>query len=234
MPAHEPKTRTVEQALAWEIFRTHVRIATDVDSLMILTDDFAKMDKSQASFAYNRAKKTLEDAGYYSDPKWFKKGFGPMGHKQRREFLEVFRHVSPTLLPQLKDALLNEDTHRLKNRKRPYVNLPVSIRETPAYIVPAVADTDSGALTDPKPKKVKKSNNKTAEMSTPVDRETEEVVPSAAALTAVAAVTPEVQAEAAKSIKAARLADAMQHPSFGLLTKVQQQSVRDDWLALLK
>ena len=42
-----------------------------------------------------------------------------------------------------------------------------------------------------------------------------------------------VKEETVKSIRASRLADAMQQPTFSLLSRQEQQAIREEWLALL-
>ena len=219
-----PKPKTAEQVAAWFVYKSSVRQAQDMGSLLKHTEEYAKVDKGQASFAYNRAKKALEDLGYLRDPKWTKKGFGAMGIKMRSEFFESFKVINSDTLPLMKDALLNEDTHRLKSRKR-YRHSEPCLPELPAaHFIPTLPEEISSM---PKPKKIKKTSDKSA----PGDMDN--LASATAALTAVAAAAPEVQAEAAKSIKSTRLADAMNHASFQLLSKAQQQAVRDEWISLL-
>lgn len=225
MPAHVAKTRTPEQVTAWLTYTVCVRQATSIDNLIELTEELSLTDKGQASFAYNRAKKAMEELGYFEGPKWYKKGYGPMTNKLRIEFYEILRGVNPEALTILKEALLNEDSHRLKSKKRP---LFIPSLEKPSVVAPLANTVDT---TTPKSKKYKKNSVLVAAAATPGASDN---TSSSSVLTAAAAAAPEVQEEAAKSIKASRLADAMQHASFTLLTKAQQQAVRDDWLALLK
>ena len=208
-------------------FSAAIQAATTINDLIAAIQTYSEVDKSRGSRAYNRAKLVLEEREYLKDVKWKNKGWGSMGVLRRAEFLEVFRNVPTSDIPVLKSALLNELPRSFikkakKVTKRNYDLTMEEDRNAPAQLY----SSTGAAFATVSSKKAKTNTNSSTDV---VDPSENLPVISLSDL----ANNPEVQFEAAKSIKATRLADAMQHPSFLLLTKQQQQTVREEWLTLL-
>ena len=206
--------KTPMQIAAWETYCADIKRCNTAAELLRATHAYAGIDKACGSRAYNRAKKAMEILGYFADKKWEKKGFGAMGVKLREDYYNVFLTILDGDLHYVKIALLNQLPQSFLNMKKGSM---VS-RETLQHTL-----LQQDEALQPCAKRAKTAHDGDASMP-----------PAAVSVVALAAESALVMEESAKSVRAARLADAMQHPSFGLLTKQQQMDVRDEWLSMLQ
>ena len=204
------KPKTPAQAKGWEIFKKSVASATDGNGILRALLDFEVADKAQAAFAFNRAKKMFESLGRLKDEFWVR-GYGSMGLK-KRIFFEEFKLVHLAHLPKLKEIVL---TPTASGEKKKHL---FQFESAPATILPnskpVVVNVTGG-------KKSKK--RKAEELAASIDTSQLEKISDGASYNGI------IEFEQVRSIKAARLADAMNHPSFQQLSKSQQNAIRQEY-----
>jgi hypothetical protein len=224
-PGYVPiKPKTPEQLQAWETFKYEVANAASGNDILEATLKFEAVDKAQAAFAFNRGKKLLEGLGKLVDEKW-ERGYGCMG-KLKQEFYVEFSKVEPEHLPMLKDVMMCPTSSGDKKKKPSQIAAKIAKANGGVGIILPTEDM----LADKAFKKRKQSpasvaaTNEFAEllsmdMNLPMSHDADGADMS--------------ESERIRSIKAARLADAMQHASYNLLSKAQQQAIRQEWMSVL-
>jgi hypothetical protein len=231
----ELAAKTAEEDAAFVIFTAAVNQASTINELLEANQNYFMVDKSRGSRAYNRAKLVLEERGALRDRKWERKGWGAMGARMRNQFIEAFSSLTSEDVQTLKTAFNNELPRSFKRKAqkaklRNYAQLAVAAMEPVMHSLLSEPTSSSSGSGDGVDVTTSPPASKRAKPSTPTGGG---VTAGEAQVVADLSSSVEVQLEAAKSIKAKRLADAMQHASFLLLTKQQQQTVRDEWLSLL-
>ena len=216
------KPKTPEQARGWEEFKVAVAAATTGTEVLDATIRFEVADKAQAAFAFNRAKKVLLGLGVLQGEKW-KKGFGNMG-KIKLELFDAFRRLDPTYLELLKRNIV---TPSASGEKKKTLNPPI-----PAAIVhvpinaPAAPSTSAG-------KKRPRESQSTAAASTSVAVATASVSIRKPAASSIGDAPVTLESETIRSMRCQRLQDAINHPSFAMLSKTQQNFVRQEYMVAL-
>lgn len=199
---------SVRDAAQWEAYCAAVRAGENIADYINATDDYAKIDKSQGSRAYNRAKKAMEILGYFKDEKWREKQFGNMGAKIKVEFFAILRSVNEEHMHHVKLSFVNELPRKFKRLPRGGVLLD--------GVSPIQGNADSHPAA--KRQKVTESSAITSQLLS---------------ISELATASDVVKEETVKSIRASRLADAMQQPSFSSIPQSDQEAIRDEWVSLL-
>eukprot|EP00602_Paraphysomonas_sp_CaronLab_P006973 CAMPEP_0185024012 /NCGR_PEP_ID=MMETSP1103-20130426/6888_1 /TAXON_ID=36769 /ORGANISM="Paraphysomonas bandaiensis, Strain Caron Lab Isolate" /LENGTH=226 /DNA_ID=CAMNT_0027556847 /DNA_START=36 /DNA_END=716 /DNA_ORIENTATION=- len=205
-------------------FLSDVENALTGTQLVNAAKEYAEHEKGQAAFAFNRAKKVLVHTGVLDGEKW-QRTYGSMG-KMRAEFYAAFDNVPEEVMEPLKNAMFFDS--RVNKSYR-----------SPTSLFP---DRHGRNLEDLPPVKTvvtkKRKKSKSA-----IDREPlADLVDAAGGNVTIATAgldnLPEpVSAveidERVRSIKSARLAHALSHPSFQSLDEQSQNIIKQQWLGTL-
>ncbi len=230
-----PKPKTPEQQLAWETYKQSINNATSGGDVLKATLVYEISDKAQAAFAFNRAKKFLENIGRFTEEKWRGKGYGNMG-KMRQEFYAEFYRLESIYLSILKEQVITPTASGEKKKKlAPNFNFKVQHSLIPT----SNSIAENASVPVPNDDINKNRNQLKAKKRLHSELDSFETVATSNSTSSghnIGSSANELditETEKIRSIKAARLADAMQHPAFQLLTKSQQQALRQEWMAVL-
>lgn len=182
------------------------------------TKQYCVDDKAQGAFAFNRMKKVLGYFELISDA-MNAKSYGLLG-KQRPAFYEAFdQNISPGIMQRLKDAAVYDS--RTKHSHRSHDMFPSrdgTPRETPMI---------NKKKSSKKRKKDDMAKGEESKLLSPKSSSS-----SSADESALSGSTQEVE-EKVRSIKAQRLADAMNHPSYAKLEQEQKDLIKHEWISNL-
>lgn len=217
------KPKTPEQARGWEEFKVAVAAATSGTEVLDAAIRFEVADKAQAAFAFNRAKKVLLGLGVLQGEKW-KKGFGNMG-KIKLELFDAFRRLDTTYLELLKRNVI---TPSASGEKKKTLNppIPAAIVQVPISAPAAPPSTSAG-------KKRPRESESTAAASSSVAAATASVSIRKPVASSSGDAPATLESETIRSMRCQRLQDAINHPSFAMLSKTQQSFVRQEYMVAL-
>jgi hypothetical protein len=220
-------THSLTLSLAHSLYCLFI-IGTEICAV---TKQYCVDDKAQGAFAFNRMKKVMGHFGLISEL-LNTKSYGLLG-KQRSAFFDSFGQDMPgDILECLKDAAVYDSRLKVAHRSQdlypsrngvvrniPSLSKPKKTKKRKAQSPPTVVDTatdkaDDGKLLSPL---LKKLDSKVGAPSVEVD---------------TASSAAEIE-EKVRSIKAQRLADAMNHPSFAKLDQEQKDLIKSEWIASL-
>jgi hypothetical protein len=215
------KPKTPEQAKGWEDFKVAVAAATTGAMVLDAAIRYEVADKAQAAFAFNRAKKLLLGLGVLQGEKW-KKGFGNMG-KIKLELFDAFRRLDTTYVELLKRNIITPSSSGEK-RKTLIPQAPAPVVHVPITSAPATAPVSKKRPRESDAVAQAPSATTTAPASG--SRKT-----TSASAGNVSAAT--LESETIRSMRCQRLQEAINHPSFAMLTKTQQSLVRQEYMVAL-
>lgn len=181
-------------------------------------------DKAQGAFSFNRMKKVLGHFGLISDL-LNSKSYGLLG-KQRAIYFEAFNQDLPVdVIECLKDAAVYDSRAKIAHRSQDlYPSRNGAIRSTP------LINKKKGEKGDHKKRKLKPETESKPLSPLLKKLDIKSGTPSVDFDEACSAAEVE---EKVRSIKAQRLADAMNHPSYAKLDQEQKDLIKHEWISSL-
>mmetsp|Transcript_24821 Transcript_24821/g.36605 ORF Transcript_24821/g.36605 Transcript_24821/m.36605 type:complete len:231 (+) Transcript_24821:60-752(+) len=207
-------------------FLSEVENALTGPDLVNAAKAYAEYEKGQAAFAFNRAKKVLVHTGVLDGEKW-QRTYGSMG-KMRADFYAAFNSVPPEIMEHLKNAMFF-DSRVNKSYRSPNSLFPDRHGRNLEDV--GVVKTSSSKKRKNRSKVVNAVQDPLAEV---VDATGGNVTIATAGLDNLPEPVSAVELEErVRSIKSARLANALSHPSFSSLDEQSQGLIKQQWLSTL-
>lgn len=251
------KEKTPEELEQWRKFVTNVNNASTSEEVLKSLLDYEIVDNGQAAFAFNRAKKMMESVGLLLEDKWREKKYRSMGTLKVQFFSEIYKITNESTIAALKRAIVTPTTSKGKivilygeeEGSAILGNQAHSNSDTASHNVLPPSSSSSAdiptvgrgsvcrapgdlvgkeANIPKKRRKVDDSISITAAVGFSAQAESSEITSTQQS----SALTP-IELEILRKLRSDRLAVAMVHPSFQLLTKQQQQLVKDQWMEML-